>query len=142
MYLSPRDYHRVHCPLAANLIAAWTLPGERHSVSPGTVEQRPSIHAENERVVLLLEAAEGRFALVLVGALNVGRIRVVGLPAGHQGPLAKPLAFERGGELGRFELGSTAILLWPRANPRRLEPLPSLAPDQPLRMGAAWAELS
>jgi phosphatidylserine decarboxylase len=142
VYLSPRDYHRVHCPLAARLIGAWTLPGERFSVSPAAVERRPRIHAENERVVLLLEAPEGRFALVLVGALNVGRIRVLGLPAGHQGPLEKPLAFERGGELGRFELGSTAILLWPSGNPRRLVPSPSLAPDQPLRLGQPWAELA
>jgi phosphatidylserine decarboxylase len=140
VYLSPKDYHRVHCPLAARLVAAYHLGGARFSVSPQAVERRPSIHAENERVVLLLEGEAGRFALILVGALNVGRMRVVGLANGHQGPLNKPLEFERGGELGRFELGSTAILLWPQDNPAGpLELLPGLEPGSPLRMGAAWA---
>lgn len=142
VYLSPRDYHRVHCPLEARLLAAWTLPGERFSVAPAVVDRRPAIHAENERVVLVLEAEEGRFALVLVGALNVGRIRVLGLPSAHQGALPQPLRFERGGELGRFELGSTAILIWPEANRRRLVPLATLEPDQPLRLGAAWGHLA
>jgi phosphatidylserine decarboxylase len=143
VYLSPKDYHRVHCPLQARLLAAYHLGGERYSVSPQSVLRRPSIHAENERVALILEGPAGRFALVLVGALNVGRMRVVGLANGHQGPLARPLEFERGGELGRFELGSTAILLWPQGNPAGpIEPLPGLTPGDPLRMGAAWARFA
>lgn len=136
VYLSPRDYHRVHCPLAAELEALRWVDGARFSVAPRELLRRPRVFARNERVVLRLRDERGPWFCVLVGALNVGRIRVVGVAPGVERPTAAAARFERGEELGRFELGSTVILLFP---PGRVEPLEDLAPGDAVRMGAPLA---
>lgn len=132
LYLSPRDYHRIHAPEAGELVEARWVPGDRRSVRPSVLARLPVL-ATNERCVLRLETAHGPLLLVLVGALNVGRIRVVGVPPGGAPRLAAPRHLARGEELARFELGSTVVLLAP---PGRAAPLPELEPGRAVRLGA------
>jgi len=132
IYLSPRDYHRVHCPLAARLAAVSWVPGELFSVGPRVLERRAKVLSVNQRAVLRLEGEGGPLVLVMVGALNVGRIRVVGVEPFGDVPGPDGLPFQRGAELARFEMGSTVVLLAP---PGRFTPLPGLAPGATLRMG-------
>ncbi len=140
IYLSPRDYHRVHCPLDAELVEARWLPGARHSVAPKVLLARPKVFSINERVVMRLEGADGPLLLVMVGALNVGRIRVVGVDAEQSGPLAEPRRLALGDELARFELGSTVVLVAPPSSgARRWSTLVELA--RPIRMGEPLARL-
>ncbi len=114
IYLSPRDYHRIHSPIAAQLTAARWIDGDRYSVAP-KVLARHAVLDVNERCVLRLESTRGTFLLVLVGALNVGRIRVIGVEPSYSGEPVRPRSrFERGAELARFEMGSTIVLLAPR----------------------------
>lgn len=112
IYLSPRDYHRIHSPESCELSAAEWIQGDRFSVAPKVLERRRVLDV-NERCVLKLETPRGPLFLVLVGALNVGRIRVVGVEPTHRGPLAPKRRFARGGELARFEMGSTIVLFAP-----------------------------
>ncbi|MEZ6017812.1 MAG: archaetidylserine decarboxylase [Planctomycetota bacterium] len=112
LYLGPKDYHRIHSPLDALLVEARHVPGRRWSVQPRVLAAR-KVLAVNERVVLRLEADGRTFFMVLVGALIVGRIRVVGLERFPDGPLPEPRRFARGAELGRFEMGSTVVLVTP-----------------------------
>ena len=134
IYLSPRDYHRVHAPLACELASVRWIPGELRSVAPKVLLRVPRLFATNERAVLALDTPLGRAYLVMVGALNVGRIRVVGVETGKSP--AKPLTFARGAELARFELGSTVVLVVPRARA-----LAGLGPESALRLGQRLAEL-
>ena len=131
LYLGPRDYHRVHAPLAAALGAVRWMPGGRYSVAPGVLARRARVLATNERCVLRLDTANGVLWLVMVGALNVGRIRVVGVDPGAPAP-APPQRFERGAELARFELGSTVVLLAPKGS---FEPVLGLAEGARVRLG-------
>jgi len=110
IYLGPRDYHRVHAPLAGELVDVRWVPGDRRSVAPKVVAKKP-VFAINERAVLRLETQRGPYFLVMVGALNVGRIRVVGVEPGS--PPAQPTPFAKGAELARFEMGSTVVLVLP-----------------------------
>jgi phosphatidylserine decarboxylase len=137
LYLGPRDYHRVHAPIAAALGGVRWIPGGRYSVAPAVLERRKGVLATNERCVLRLESAHGALWLVLVGALNVGRIRVVGLDHGAAAPVPPP-RFERGAELARFELGSTVVLLAPKA---AWEPEAELAPGAGVRLGQTLGRL-
>ena len=122
LYLAPQVYHRVHMPLSGQLTAVTRLPGRLFSVNAGTARTVPRLYARNQRVVCRIDSTAGPLAVVLVGALNVGSISIVG-----RGPL------ERGAELGRFNLGSTVILLLARD---RCDWLPELAPGARLRVGA------
>jgi phosphatidylserine decarboxylase len=107
LYLAPSDYHRVHAPGAGRVSAARHLRGTRWPVNPSAVRRVSGLFASNERLVLRLEdTAWGTLALVLVGACLVGGIRLNATP---------PFPVERGEELGRFEFGSTVIVLAPRA---------------------------
>ncbi len=134
IYLSPRDYHRVHAPFEAALAEVRWLAGERRSVAPAVLARVPRVLATNERAVLVFPRAAGPAYLVMVGALNVGRIRVVGLETGRSP--AQPLAFARGAELARFEMGSTVVLVIPGA-----EPMPGLVPGASVRLGQRLALL-
>ncbi len=116
IYLSPRDYHRVHCPADARLVRVRWVAGERRPVRSGTLARRDRVLSTNERAVLRLETANGPLMLVMVGALNVGRIRVVGVEPGSDAPRGGR-AFARGDELARFELGSTVVLIAPPGGP-------------------------
>lgn len=119
LYLSPRDYHRVHSPVAGSIVSSRYLPGEFWPVNPATVRNRDALFCLNERLVTVMDTPVGRCAVVKVGATCVGRIRAAyddrlthaGQPAGLRTYLP-PRAVERGAELGRFEMGSTVILLF------------------------------
>ncbi len=138
IYLSPRDYHRIHAPVGATLTAARWIDGERFSVAPKVLDRRRVLDV-NERAVLRLESEHGTFLLVLVGALNVGRIRVVGVPPTYAAEPVRPGSrFERGGELARFEMGSTIVLVAPRGV---ASPAGGLAPGQGVRLGTRIGHL-
>lgn len=136
IYLGPRDYHRVHTPLACELEEVRWVDGDRLSVAPKVLERHEKVLSINERAVMRLGSERGTAFLVMVGALNVGRIRVLGVEPGTS-PSA-PVPFERGAELARFEMGSTVVLILPRD---AAEPVAGLAPGAPVRQGQALAEL-
>lgn len=137
LYLGPKDYHRIHAPLDSKLVEAVHVPGERHSVQPSVLEKR-KVLSVNERVVLRLESDHGPYFMVLVGALIVGRIRVVGLDPLHRGPVSPARDFARGEELGRFEMGSTVVLVTP---PGFMEPVDAAAEGRTPRLGEALGRL-
>lgn len=148
LYLAPPDYHRVHMPLAGELADARHLPGDLYSVNAATAALLPRLFARNERLVCRFEHAAGTFAVVMVGALNVGSISTVWggeLRAGHGAvrnamppPERTPLRLERGETLGWFNLGSTVILLFA---PGMAELDDRLAAGRRLRMGEAIGRL-
>jgi len=122
LYLSPRDYHRIHMPCDGTLLRMTHVPGELFSVNPVTARGVPGLFARNERVVCVFEHARGPFVLVLVGATIVGSMATV-----WHGVVNSPRAREprtwtyahgevrlgKGEEMGRFLLGSTVVLLFP-----------------------------
>lgn len=132
LYLSPRDYHRIHCPFDGELVDVAWIGSERHPVAPRVLARRPRVFVRNARAVLRFAVGGRTSYMVFVGALNVSRIHVEGVPSG--GSPARPLRFGRGQEIGRFELGSTVILVTPPEGPR---PLAELGPQSPVSMGAA-----
>jgi len=142
LYLAPDDYHRIHMPLSARLVAGRYIPGERNSVCISLLNHIPGLFAKNERVVLVFAtAAEKRFIMVLVGALNVGSIETVFhgqiCPNGDERSVELPANGEflhKGEELGRFNLGSTVILIMP-AN----QQMWTINAQQSLRQGEAIA---
>ena len=96
--------------------------------------ERRKVLSVNERVVLRLESEHGPFFMVLVGALIVGRIRVVGVDPSHSGPVVPPRPFARGEEIGRFEMGSTVVPVTP---PGFMRPAPGAAQGETPRLGQA-----
>ena len=119
IYLAPFNYHRVHMPLRGELRETVYVPGRLFSVNGVTAQHVPGLFARNERVLTLFDTAFGQFALVLVGALNVGSMATVW--AGDITPAARrrvtrltavPTLLDKGAELGRFNMGSTVILLF------------------------------
>jgi phosphatidylserine decarboxylase len=117
LYLSPGDYHRIHMPLAGRLRESVYVPGRVFAVNPSAVRVVPGLFARNERLVTLFDTPLGPMAMVLVGALFVGSIETVWageVQARRAGPLATPeVELSRGAEMGRFNLGSTVIVLFP-----------------------------
>lgn len=116
VYLSPKDYHRVHMPFAGTLTETLYVPGELFSVNQTTAENIPSLFARNERMVCLFDTELGRMAVVLVGAMIVAGIETVATgkvkPTGRLELNQHNLLLEKGAELGRFYLGSTAVILF------------------------------
>ncbi|WP_312211141.1 archaetidylserine decarboxylase [Acinetobacter variabilis] len=116
VYLSPRDYHRVHMPFAGTLTETLYVPGELFSVNQTTAENIPGLFARNERMVCLFDTELGRMAVVLVGAMIVAGIETVATgkvkPSGRIELNQHNLFLEKGDELGRFYLGSTAVILF------------------------------
>ncbi|OTG64268.1 archaetidylserine decarboxylase [Acinetobacter silvestris] len=116
VYLSPRDYHRVHMPFAGTLTETLYIPGELFSVNQTTAENIPGLFARNERMVCLFDTELGRMAVVLVGAMIVAGIETVATgkvkPSGRLELNHHEMKLEKGDELGRFYLGSTAIILF------------------------------
>jgi len=135
IYLSPRDYHRIHSPADVRVVDARWVPGARYSVAPAVLDRR-DVLAINERCVLRLESARGPLFLVLVGALNVGRIRVLGISPAARAELGDGREFAKGAELARFEMGSTIVLIAP---PGVLEPDERWSVGDAIRMGAPLA---
>lgn len=121
LYLSPKDYHRIHMPLDGTLKEMIHVPGELYSVSPVTVENVPALFARNERVICLFDTPAGPMAMVLVGAIFVASIETV-----WHGEVTPPrgkeirnwkydeetISYAKGQEMGRFNMGSTVILLY------------------------------
>ena len=116
VYLSPKDYHRVHMPVAGTLTETLYVPGELFSVNQTTAENIPGLFARNERMVCLFDTELGRMAVVLVGAMIVAGIETVATgkvkPTGRLELNQHDLFLEKGAELGRFYLGSTAVILF------------------------------
>ena len=152
LYLSPRDYHRIHMPCAGTLRRMLHVPGALFSVNPTTARGVPGLFARNERVVCLFDDDAGRpFVLVLVGATIVGSMAtvwhgVVNPP--RPGKLREwryddaPLRLAQGQEMGRFLLGSTVVMLFP-AGPREvLRANPAWAPGGAIRLGEVMAQRS
>lgn len=122
IYLSPRDYHRVHMPAAGKLLRTVYVPGDLFSVNTTTAENVPRLFARNERLVAIFDTEYGEMAVVLVGALIVAGIETVW--AWQVAPrqrkietqdfvtLPDPVQLDKGAEMGRFKLGSTAIVLF------------------------------
>ncbi|WP_221800774.1 archaetidylserine decarboxylase [Oceanobacter mangrovi] len=122
LYLSPRDYHRVHMPMAGKLKEMIYVPGSLFSVNQVTAERVPGLFARNERLVCIFETEHGPMAMVLVGAMIVAAIETVW--AGRITPAERkikvvdyrdpqPVELDRGAEMGRFCLGSTVVLCFP-----------------------------
>jgi phosphatidylserine decarboxylase len=148
LYLSPKDYHRIHMPCDARLLRMIHVPGALFSVNPTTARGVPGLFARNERVVCVFESARGPFVLALVGATIVGSMATVwhgDIEPGRAGgvvPLPLPAAqawLEAGAELGRFNMGSTVILLLPRGAARWDD---TMVESQPLRLGERIGRLS
>ena len=146
LYLSPRDYHRIHMPCAGRLRRMIHVPGSLYSVNPATARGIAGLFARNERVVCLFDTADGPFALVLVGATIVGSMAtawhgVVNPPRpgvvrawDYDEPA---IVLARGEEMGRFLLGSTVVMLWP-SMPMRFTA--DWSPGRPVRLGEAMAD--
>jgi phosphatidylserine decarboxylase len=127
IYLAPFNYHRVHMPLRGELKETVYVPGRLFSVNAVTASHVPKLFARNERVLTLFDTAFGQVALVMVGALNVGSIATVW--AGDITPAARRVmtrlpgrnvSLDKGAELGRFNMGSTVILLFQQGRARWL----------------------
>ena len=145
LYLSPKDYHRIHMPCDGRLLRMIYVPGDLFSVNPTTARGVPGLFARNERVVCVFESAAGPFVLVLVGATIVGSMAtvwhgVVNPPRGGEVREWRyddqQIALRQGDEMGRFLLGSTVVMLFP-APP--LDFNPAWAPARPIRLGEAMA---
>ncbi len=119
LYLSPRDYHRIHMPVDGDLLDMTYIPGRLFSVAAYTVKAIPRLFARNERVVCHFETEHGPMIMVLVGAINVSATETVwhGLVSGDGGGITRyryrggEVSLKRGDEMGRFNLGSTVILI-------------------------------
>ena len=141
IYLSPKDYHRIHMPCAGRLQQMVYVPGELFSVNPTTARGVPGLFARNERVVCVFDTARGPFVLVLVGATIVGSMATVWHGVVNPPRLGEikrwnyqdqSIELKQGDEMGRFLLGSTVVLLWPRAT---LKFNPDWAPGGAVRVG-------
>ena len=152
IYLSPRDYHRLHMPLAGKLIKQTHVPGRLFSVGPHTVRALPNLFTRNERVIAQFETEHGLMALVLVGAMNVAAIETVwdGLVTPPQKNSIthkdyqseddqQPTVYlEKGAEMGRFNMGSTIIVVLEK----QANWLADLQPGEPVRMGQGIAQIN
>ena len=153
LYLAPYNYHRIHMPLAGTLRAAWFVPGKLFSVNAVTAAAVPGLFAKNERVVCVFDCVvDGRprsFAMVLVGALFVGSIATVW--HGDVAPRSphervdlpldtshSPLKLSKGAEMGRFNMGSTVILVLP---PDMLDWMPKFVSGTRIEVGQMLARL-
>ncbi|MBV8740356.1 MAG: phosphatidylserine decarboxylase [Sinobacteraceae bacterium] len=149
LYLAPFNYHRIHMPLAGTLRAAWYVPGKLFSVNAVTAAAVPGLFARNERIVCIFEHAGCSFGLVLVGALFVGSMatvwhgqitprsprRLLKLPLDAS---RSPLWLDKGAEMGRFNMGSTVIVLIPAELGGWL---PDVAAGQAVRVGRPLGSL-
>ena len=143
IYLSPRDYHRVHMPIKGTLIETVYVPGDLFSVNQTTAENVDQLFARNERLVAIFETEVGPMAMVLVGAMIVAGIETVW--SGQEAPALKkpvlthftpqvsdPIVLEKGEEMGRFKLGSTVVLLF---GPEAIEWVEQLKAESPVKLG-------
>ena len=152
IYLAPSNYHRIHMPIAGKLRETVYVPGRLFSVNPSTARAIPNLFARNERVAALFDTEVGPMAMVLVGAMNVGSIETVwaGEITPPNGRKVKSwshldadgnsgISLDRGEEMGRFNMGSTVVLLF---GPDAVQWAQDLEIDMPLRMGQRLAMLN
>lgn len=148
IYLSPKDYHRIHMPLRGTLRDMVYIPGKLFSVNPATTEQVPGLFARNERVAAIFDTEIGPVAMVLVGAMIVASIETVwaGLVAPNSRTLYHTqygqgdgaIALEKGEEMGRFKLGSTVVMLFPKDT---VEFADNMIANAGVRMGQHFAKI-
>ena len=150
IYLAPKDYHRIHMPMAATLREMIYVPGELFSVNPLTANNVPDLFARNERVVTIFDTEHGALAMVLVGATIVASIETtwagtITPPAGKdifrwQYPATgvDAITFKKGDEMGRFKLGSTVVSAFA---PNMVEFAPDAGPETVTRLGEHYASL-
>jgi phosphatidylserine decarboxylase len=148
LYLAPKDYHRIHMPCDGRLRRMIYVPGDLFSVNPLTARHVPSLFARNERVVCVFDTEHGPFVNVLVGATIVGSVATVWHGVVHP-PRTRhirewryddgQIVLRKGAEMGRFLLGSTVVMLFPR---NVLTFVPDWAPSRPVRLGEAMATVS
>lgn len=144
IYLAPYNYHRIHMPCAARLRSTVYVPGDLFSVNAATVRAVPRVFARNERVICDFDTALGRMAVILVGALFVGSMETVHCgeinppPRRHKSPVRIATGagreFAKGDELGRFNMGSTVVLLLQRD---RAQWDSALRPELKVKLGEA-----
>ena len=150
LYLSPRDYHRIHMPCGGRLLRMIHVPGDLFSVNPATARGVPGLFARNERVVCVFDGDAGPWVLVLVGATIVGSMATVwhGVVNPPRPGTVREWAYHdqdirlaQGQEMGRFLLGSTVVMLFPAGatSGRSLAFNPAWAPGRPIRLGEAMA---
>ncbi|RYX91893.1 MAG: phosphatidylserine decarboxylase [Comamonadaceae bacterium] len=155
LYLSPKDYHRIHMPCDGRLVRMVYVPGELFSVNPLTARGVPGLFARNERVVCVFESPRGPFVLVLVGATIVGSMATVwhgvvnpprgkdvrswDYPSGRPGEPAPAIHLKKGDEMGRFLLGSTVVMLFPKEAGQSLRFNPDWTPGRSIRLGEPMA---
>ncbi|MGD8784007.1 MAG: archaetidylserine decarboxylase [Thioalkalispiraceae bacterium] len=147
LYLSPRDYHRIHMPVEATLEHMVYVPGRLYSVNPQTVRCIPGLFARNERVVTIYSTPVGPMAMVLVGALNVGCIETVWqgvITPPHRQPVHRwvykdhqEIKLAKGEEMGRFNMGSTVICLFANDD---LQFNPAFKAEASIQMGQAFIQ--
>ena len=147
IYLAPRDYHRVHMPMGGTLQSMIHVPGRVFSVSPHTVRQVPNLFARNERLISLFNTSHGPLAVVLVGAMLVSSMETVWAgkvtpPRGRRVSVGdwsrRHIVLKKGDEMGRFNMGSTVILLLPAG---AVAALAELGPDDNILMGEKLGRL-
>ena len=147
LYLSPRDYHRIHMPCAGRLTRMIYVPGDLFSVNPTTARGVPGLFARNERVVCVFEGEQGPFVMVLVGATIVGSMATVwhGVVNPPRPGTVREWTYEMGNislaqgeEMGRFLLGSTVVMLFPKGV---MQFNPDWTPTRPIVMGEAMGAL-
>jgi len=147
LYLSPKDYHRIHMPCDGRLLRMIHVPGDLFSVNPTTARGVPGLFARNERVVCVFESVHGPFVLTLVGATIVGSMATVwhGVVNPPRSSVLREwrydnqdIVLKQGDEMGRFLLGSTVVMLFPRGP---LQFNAAWAPAGAIRMGEAMANL-
>ncbi len=142
LYLAPYNYHRIHMPIDGRLVNWSYVPGRLFSVNAATARALPNLFTRNERLNARFETPAGDCVLSMVGALFVGSLETVWagrvtpphLRSGGGGPYApaRSVALPRGAEMGRFNMGSTVVLL---ARPGAIQWAASLRPGQPVRVG-------
>jgi phosphatidylserine decarboxylase len=148
LYLSPRDYHRIHMPCAGRLTRMIYVPGDLFSVNPTTARGVPGLFARNERVVCVFEGEHGPFVMVLVGATIVGSMATVwhGVVNPPRPGTVREWTYEMGSitlaqgeEMGRFLLGSTVVMLLPKGV---MQFNPDWTPTRPIVMGEGMGKAS
>lgn len=148
IYLSPKDYHRIHMPIKGTLKEMVYIPGKLFSVNPVTAQKVPNLFARNERVAAIFDTEIGPVAMVLVGAMIVASVETVW--AGLVAPMRKKvvafeygnqeeITLEKGAEMGRFKLGSTVVMLTPPGAANFEEKFKA---ESPIRMGEAFAKIN
>ena len=150
LYLSPKDYHRIHMPCDGTLKRMIYVPGDLFSVNPTTARGVPGLFARNERVVCVFDTAQGSFVLVLVGATIVGSMATV-----WHGQINPPrsanvrewryddelISLKQGDEMGRFMLGSTVVMLFPESRSKTMAFNPAWTAGGAIRLGQAMCQL-